>query len=103
MKTTITEYKKTTCHKCGGDGRLSHYGHVKGGECFACSGTGIGYGETFEREMTDSEVLNALEISGFPVVFAEFEKTGDWLVDLFQQSKNHAEVMKGARLMLAAI
>lgn len=33
------------CKKCGGTGYLSHYGHVQGGVCFRCDGSGIeGYG-----------------------------------------------------------
>jgi DnaJ-class molecular chaperone len=33
--------KRVTCHKCGGTGRLTHYQHIKGGECFACNGRGV--------------------------------------------------------------
>lgn len=29
------------CPKCNGEGRISHYQHIKSGECFLCNGTGI--------------------------------------------------------------
>jgi DnaJ-class molecular chaperone len=32
--------KRKTCPRCSGSGRLSYYSHVKGGECFACHGSG---------------------------------------------------------------
>lgn len=28
------------CARCGGEGRLPYFQHVKNGECFACHGTG---------------------------------------------------------------
>lgn len=28
------------CWKCSGSGRIAYYGHVEGGRCFACGGTG---------------------------------------------------------------
>lgn len=33
--------KARTCPRCSGTGRISHYSHIKGGECFGCSGTGV--------------------------------------------------------------
>jgi hypothetical protein len=33
--------KRKTCSRCSGTGRLSYYSHIKGGQCFACNGTGI--------------------------------------------------------------
>lgn len=30
----------TQCPKCGGTGRIPHFGHVEGGVCFKCNGTG---------------------------------------------------------------
>ena len=29
------------CKRCDGRGYLDFYSHVKGGECFACAGTGL--------------------------------------------------------------
>lgn len=35
-------YREThRCPKCGGEGRLPNYSHIKGGECFRCGGTGV--------------------------------------------------------------
>lgn len=31
----------STCGRCGGHGRITAFGHVHGGLCFACDGTGI--------------------------------------------------------------
>ena len=103
MKTTITEYKKTTCGKCGGKGNLSHYQHVKGGECFSCSGTGLAQTrESFEREMTDDEILIAFEQAGFVIMDQEYEQTGDWLIDLFA-GNSKKDLAAGARIMLQAV
>tara|TARA_R110000868_G_scaffold61494_1_gene186789 strand:+ start:13081 stop:13266 length:186 start_codon:yes stop_codon:yes gene_type:complete len=37
----IEPAKRKPCSRCSGSGRLSYYSHVKGGECFACHGTGV--------------------------------------------------------------
>ena len=29
------------CPKCMGSGRISSFQHIKGGECFACGGSGL--------------------------------------------------------------
>jgi hypothetical protein len=29
------------CNKCGGEGKLFNFSHVKSGVCFSCNGTGI--------------------------------------------------------------
>jgi hypothetical protein len=29
------------CPKCMGEGRIAQFSHRKGGECFACGGTGV--------------------------------------------------------------
>lgn len=31
---------KAPCKRCGGEGRISYYSHIKGGTCFACNGSG---------------------------------------------------------------
>lgn len=31
---------KLDCNKCGGEGNLFMFSHVKGGVCFSCKGTG---------------------------------------------------------------
>lgn len=28
------------CYKCAGKGRIRGFGHIEGGKCFACGGTG---------------------------------------------------------------
>lgn len=33
-------YTESKCPKCGGSGYISYYGHIYGGECFLCHGTG---------------------------------------------------------------
>ena len=33
-------FEKKTCGRCSGAGYFSHYGHVYGGVCFGCSGSG---------------------------------------------------------------
>jgi hypothetical protein len=30
----------TSCVRCGGEGRISYYSHIKAGVCFACNGSG---------------------------------------------------------------
>lgn len=32
---------RSCCPRCGGQGRISSFSHIKGGECFTCGGTGI--------------------------------------------------------------
>ena len=107
MKTTITETEGRfiPCHKCNGEGRIPYYGHVKGGECFACGGTG-GHAETveMEREMTDEEVAAALEESGFIVM--PFDEQPEGMHGIFfseEQTERYRQYSQGARMMLAAI
>lgn len=107
MTTTITEYSRRHCSRCGGEGRISAFQHRKGGECFRCGGSGLDpvMVET-TRAMTDEEVLAALAAAGFPVIFAERPATGDFLADLFLSPDELAEraaVMAGARAFLAAL
>lgn len=33
---------KINCPKCDGRGRIAAFGHVQGGVCFSCGGTGVG-------------------------------------------------------------
>lgn len=106
MKTTITEYRPANCPRCMGAGRLSSFQHYKAGECFRCGGTGKGQPVAVERDMTDDEVVAALAGLGFTIATVERPATGDWLIDLFgteDERAYHAEAMRGARLMLAAL
>ena len=106
MKTTITEYRKTICPRCFGRGYLPQFQHRKGGECFACGATGHGQPQPYERPMTDDEVIAALAEHGFTIIETTRAETGNWLVDLFgtpEEQAEHAETMKGARILLAAI
>ncbi len=107
MKTTITESEGRfiRCHKCGGEGRIPYYGHVKGGECFACGGTG-GHVETVEmvREMTDEEVTAALTAAGFIVMPFDEQPEGEWGIFWSEeQAERYRHYTLGARMMLAAI
>lgn len=107
MKTTITETEGRfiRCHKCGGEGRIPHYGHVKNGECFACGGNG-GHVETvaIEREMTDDEVNAALAAAGFIVMPFEEEPAGMWGIFYSEEQAARVQAAKqGARMMLAAL
>ena len=33
-------FEKNTCGRCNGAGRFNHYGHIYGGVCFGCGGSG---------------------------------------------------------------
>lgn len=33
-------YETSECARCGGEGRINAYGHVYGGQCFGCNGSG---------------------------------------------------------------
>ena len=44
-------YEDYTCPKCGGSGYISCYGHVEGGRCFKCNGSGTFYHT--KKEYTD--------------------------------------------------
>jgi len=33
-------FEKRTCGRCNGAGRFNHYGHIYGGVCFGCGGSG---------------------------------------------------------------
>lgn len=37
----IAEEVARRCPRCMGEGRLAQFTHRKGGECFACGGTGL--------------------------------------------------------------
>ena len=103
MKLTVSVIKKTNCPKCNGEGVISHFQHVKGGECFKCGGTGNGPLEYTERPMTDDEVLAGLAAVGFPVIDVEPIPTSDWLADIFAAMELKTQSMIGARLLLEAI
>ena len=107
--TTITtiSYKRINCAKCAGEGRIAYFSHNKGGECFACSGSG-GYDETVstQREMEDYEVIEALAAKGFPVLDLQALATDDFSF-LFEptpeEKAQNAQIMIGARMMLNAL
>ena len=110
-KTTVTEIKTkfVPCYKCMGEGRIAYFSHRKGGECFACGGTG-GHHESYgvQREMTDAEVLEALKAKGFDFVSFEEEKeeSDDWMAQLFisdEQLAARQQAMIGARMALQAL
>lgn len=105
MQTTVTDYKPRTCGKCGGSGTLSSYQHHKGGVCFRCAGTGNDPQMiAVEREMTNAEVISALETAGFPIMRTMSAPTGDEVLDLlFPLEEITPDAMTGARMMLAAI
>lgn len=105
MKTTATEYKARFCGKCGGAGVLSGYQYHKGGVCFRCGGTGNDPQMIeVERDLTDAEVIAALETAGFPIMRTMAAPTGDEMLDLlFPLEAITAAEMTGARMMLAAI
>ncbi len=37
----LYKYGYNTCDRCSGTGKLGHYAHVYGGDCFKCSGAGV--------------------------------------------------------------
>lgn len=84
----------------------AQFQHRNGGECFRCGATGIDpVMKAVEREMTDDEVIDALEKFGFEV--QPFDEDGeDGFMGLFlsdEQVARRDEAMQGARMMLAAI
>lgn len=63
--TQTTQAGRVTCGRCGGDGRLVAFSHVKGGVCFQCEGLGtVACGAAKYRRKTD------------PILF----KKCDWLI-----------------------
>ena len=104
MQTVITEYKARNCTKCGGKGFLSSFQYNKGGECFRCGASGTDpIMVEVSRKMTDSEVVAALEVAGFPIIRTAAEPTGTFLDELFPFAAMTADEMTGARMMLAAL
>ena len=108
MQTTISEFTARPCSRCGGAGRIAAFQHRNGGECFRCGATGIDPVMTeTTREMTDAEVVAALDARGFAVINltpARVE-TGDFLVDLFAtdgEIEASKATMTMARALLAA-
>jgi ribosomal protein S27AE len=107
MQTTITEFHNRPCSRCGGARFISQFMHRNGGECFRCGTTGFDpQMVAVTREMTDEEVLTALETAGFPVVFTDHPLEFNTVEDLFlsdAQVAARVEVMAGARAFLAAL
>lgn len=105
MKTTITESKTTygICGKCGGDGYISSYAHIKAGTCFACSGTGkrLVKIEIIERPMTYSEMVDALSAAGFDII--DTTNGDDFFAYMTQTAEEAAAMMAGVKALLEAI
>lgn len=36
-----TRAASNECYKCNGKGRINAFGHISGGKCFACGGSGV--------------------------------------------------------------
>lgn len=105
MKTTKTVSSPKRCGKCSGQGRLSAFQHIKGGECFQCSGTGFSGVTSKEVEMTDAEVLAKLESIGFILELPETLKApedSDWLLFMFENECPRRAALEVARKLLAA-
>lgn len=45
------------CHRCGGAGGFKAYGHIDGGKCFECHGTGGAHNVTVGMERADARRL----------------------------------------------
>lgn len=104
MNLTITKFRSIPCSKCGGRGFLPQFQYHKSGECFRCGTSGFDpVMLPTTRDMTDEEVVAALEFAGFPIVSTE-EPAGFMGIMLSEaQVAAQAEAMIGARLLLAAI
>jgi len=107
MNTTVTEYTARPCSRCSGAGRIAAFQHRNGGECFRCGATGVDPTmiET-TREMTDAEVIAALDARGFKIVDVSPARpvTGDYLTDLFmtdEEVEAKTAIMAMARSLLA--
>ena len=105
MQTIITEYKAQSCIRCSGKGFLSSFQYHKGGECFRCGATGVDPAmKEVSRDMTDAEIIAALETVGFPIIRTAAEPTGESFLDmLFPFKEITADEIAGARLLLAAV
>ena len=106
MKTTKTVSSPKRCGKCSGQGRLSAFQHIKGGECFQCGGTGFNGVTSKEVELTDEEVVFKLGTLGFiidlpdPLALPEDES---WLLFLFNNPCPRKETLQSARKLLSEI
>ena len=105
MKTTVTESKTTygICGKCGGDGYISSYAHIKAGSCFACSGTGkrLVKIDVIERPMTYAEIVDALAGAGFEIV--DVNAGDDFFAYMTYTPAEMAALHAGAKALLEAI
>lgn len=104
MNLTITEFRSIPCTKCSGTGRIPQFSHRNGGECFRCGATAIDpVMLSTTRELSDEEVVAALEMAGFPIVSTEAPEGFMGIMLSDAQVAAQAEAMIGARLLLAAI
>ena len=105
MKTTMTESKTTygICGKCGGDGYISSYAHIKAGTCFACSGTGqrLVKIEVIERPMTYSEMIETLASVGIEII--DTKNGNDFFAFMTQTAEETAAMTEGVKALLEAI
>ena len=46
------------CNKCGGDGELFNFSHIKAGVCFSCNGTGIKHRVTRTKVYSDVWIVS---------------------------------------------
>jgi hypothetical protein len=104
MNLTITELRSIPCTKCSGRGRIPQFAHRNGGECFRCGATSIDpVMVATTRDMTDDEVVSALDMAGFPIIVPA---AADGFLGLFMsdaQIDARVTMMSGARSFLAAL
>ena len=78
-------YEESACPKCGGSGYISYYGHIDGGRCFKCLGTGVyyhtwkEYTEEYSEKLAERRVAKAKK--GADVRNAEFLKKNGFSED----------------------
>lgn len=106
MKTTKTISSPKRCGKCSGQGRLSAFQHIKGGECFQCGGTGFNGVTSKEVELTDEEVISKLDTLGLIIDLPEplhLPNDESWLLFLFNNPCPRKEALQAARKLLSEI
>lgn len=107
MKATVAVSKETygVCGKCGGDGYISSYSHIKAGVCFSCSGTGkrLVNIEVTERPMDYSELVDALSIAGFPIINTTTGEEENFFSFMSYTEAEIAALTAGAKALLESI
>lgn len=74
------------CSKCGGEGHLPYYGHIQGGVCFQCGGSGE-YSHSW-KEYTPEYTAKLLERRMTRLRKKNIEQQADWL---FAQGFNECD------------